>query len=172
MRFHQIAVALLIAAPFVPVCGQEITTLREGQRVRVSSASNKEVVGVIRQARMDSIVIYSEPSGAPLAIARSDLRTVDVSRGRSAAEGARRGALWGGGIGAGFALLGAVIVGTSDLEYAHTDNAIAEYAANVIGAGLIWGAGIGAFVKAERWDRAAIQPRVGLAGAGLSIAFR
>jgi hypothetical protein len=173
MRFHHLAAGILIAAPLLPLGGQEITTLREGQRVRVSSTSNKELVGVVRQARADSIVVFTEPYGAALAIATSDLRTVEVSRGRSAAQGAKRGALWGGGIGAGLALLGAVIVGTADdVEYAHDDNTIGLFAANMIGGGLMWGAGIGAFVKAERWDRAAIQPRVGLSGVGLSIAFR
>ena len=173
MRFHHLAAVLLIAAPLLPLGGQEITTLREGQRVRVSSTSNNELVGVVKQARADSIVVFTEPSGAPLAIATSDLRTVEVSRGRSAAEGAKRGALWGGGIGAGFALLGAVLIGTAhDNEYTHTDNAIGEFAANMIGGGVVWGAAIGAFVKADRWDRAAIQPRGGLSGVGISIAFR
>ena len=173
MRFHSLITALLAAAPLLPLGSQEITTLREGQRVRISSTSTKELVGVVRQARADSIVVYTEPSGAPLAVATSDLRTVEVSRGRSAAQGAKRGALWGGGMGAGFALLGAVLIGTAhDNEYSHTDNAIGDFAANMIGGGIVWGAAIGAFVKAERWDRAAIQPRVSRSGVGFSIAFR
>ena len=172
MRFHSLTIALLAAAPLLPLGSQEITTLREGQRVRISSTSTKELVGVVRQAGADSIVVYSEPSGAPLTIASSDLRKVEVSRGRITAEGAKRGALWGGGIGAGFALLGAVLIGTSDIEYDHTDNAIGEFAANMIGGGIVWGAVIGAFVKAERWDRAAIQPRVSRSAVGFSIAFR
>lgn len=173
MRFPYVVAALWIAAPLLPLGGQETITLREGHRVRVSSTFNKELVGVIRQARADSIVVFTEPSGAPLAIATSDLRAVEVSRGRSAAQGAKQGALWGGGIGAGLALLGAVLIGASDdNEYRYDDNAIGVFAANMIGGGLIWGAGIGAFVKAEQWDRAGIQPRVGLSGVGFSIAFR
>ena len=173
MSFRHLAAAFLIGTPWLTLGGQEIMTLREGQRVRISSTSSKELVGVIRDARADSIVVYTEPSGAPLTIATSDLRTAEVSRGRSAAEGAKRGALWGAGIGAGFALLGAVLIGSAhDNEYTHTDNAIGEFAANMIGGGLVWGAGIGAFVKAERWDRAGIQPRVSRSGVGFSIAFR
>ena len=97
MRFHHLAAVLLFAPPLFPLGGQEITTLREGQRVRVSSTSNKELVGVVKQARADSIVVFTEPSGAPLAIATSDLRTVEVSRGRSAVLGAKCGAMSDGG---------------------------------------------------------------------------
>ena len=173
MRFHKLAAGALIAAPLVSLRAQDITALREGQRVRLTSTSTKELVGVIKQARADSIVVFTEPSGAALAIATSDLRAVDVSRGRSAAQGAKQGAKWGGGIGAAIAVLGAVLVGASDdAEFAHDDNAVAVFAANTITAGLIWGAGIGAFVRAERWDRAAIQPGVGLSGVGLRISFR
>lgn len=173
MRFHYLAAAAVIAAaPLLSLRAQDITTLREGQRVRVTSSSNKDVVGVVRAARSDSIVVFTEPSGAPLAIATSDLRKVDVSRGRSVAQGAKRGAIWGGGIGAALGVLGAILLSVDDSEYATDDGDVAAFAANMIAGGLIWGAGIGAFVKAERWDPVVIQPRVGLSGVGLSFAFR
>src|SRR5436190_19842791 len=164
---------LTVAAFVVPLLGlpaQEATTLHQGQRVRVTSTSNKDVTGVVSQVRADSIVVFTEPTGATLAFATSELRNVDVSRGRSAGEGAKRGALWGGGIGAGFAVLVAVIAASDSNQ---NDNyPVGEFAANTVGGGMVWGAVIGAFVKAEHWDHVAFQPHVGLRSAGVSISLR
>lgn len=172
MRFQIVAAAAVIAAPLLPLQGQ-ITAVREGQRVRISSTSAKELVGVVKESRADSIVVFTEPSGASFAIATSDLRRVEVSRGRGAGEGAKRGALWGGGIGAAFAALGAVLIAADDnAEFYPDENGVAVFAANMIAGGVVWGAAIGAFVKAERWDRMTIRPRVGLSAIGVSIAVR
>jgi hypothetical protein len=164
---------LTVVAYLVPLLGlpaQQTTTLHPGQRVRVSSTSNKDVTGVVSQARADSIIVFTEPTGATLAFATPDLRKVDVSRGRSAVEGAKKGALWGGGIGAGFAVLVAAIA-ASDSD-PNDRYFVGAFAANMIGGGLMWGAAIGGFVKAERWDHVAFQPRVGLSSAGVNISFR
>jgi len=164
---------LTVAAYLVPFFGlpaQQQTTLLPGQRVRVTSTSSKDVTGVVSQVRADSIVVFTEPTGATLAFATPDLRKVDVSRGRSAAEGAKKGALWGAGIGAGFAVLVAAIAASDSNQ---NDNySVGEFAANMIGGGLTWGVVIGAFVKAERWDHVAFQPRIGLSSAGVSISLR
>lgn len=173
MRFKYVAVVGFLVFPAVSLRAQEIATLREGQRVRLTSASHKELVGVVKQARADSIVVFRDPSGAQLAIATSDLRKVDVSRGRSASEGAKRGAFWGGAVGAGLAVLGTILIGSADdTDFTNENFAVAEFAANMIAGGAVWGAGIGTFVKAERWDRTAIQPRVAKSGVGVSIASR
>lgn len=126
---------------------------------------------MIRQARVDSIVIYTEPSGAALSIATSDLRRIDVSSGRTSGEGAKRGAIWGEAIGAALGLLGAMIVASDDSDYPGSPPA-GEFLAQSIGGGLLWGAGIGALVKAEKWERVSIRPRVRISSVGLSIALR
>jgi hypothetical protein len=164
---------LTVAAYVIPLFGlpaQQTTTLHPGQRVRVTSTSSKDVTGVVSQSRADSIVVFTEPTGATIAFATADLRKVDVSRGRSAAEGAKKGALWGGGIGAGFAVLIAAIAASDSNQNAHYN--VGEFAANMVGGGLTWGAMIGAFVKAERWDHVAFQPRMGLSSTGVSISIR
>jgi hypothetical protein len=156
--------------PLFCVSAQQTTALHPGQRVRVTSTSSKDVTGVVSQARTDSIVVFTEPTGATITFATPDVRKVDVSRGRSAAEGAKKGALWGAGIGAGFAVLIAAIAASDNNQNAHYN--VGEFAANMVGGGLTWGAVIGAFVKAERWDHVAFQPLVGLSSAGVSISFR
>ena len=166
---------LTVAAYLVPLFAlpaQQTTTLHPGQRVRVTSTSSKDVTGVVSQVRADSIVVFTEPAGATIALATADVRKVDVSRGRSAAEGAKKGALWGGGIGAGFAVLVAAIVASDKNTYQNNVYSVGDFAANTVGGGLVWGAIIGAFVKAERWDHVAFQPRVGLTSAGVSISIR
>jgi hypothetical protein len=166
---------LTVAAYLVPLFGlpaQQATTLHPGQRVRVTSTSSKDVTGVVSQARADSIVVFTEPTGATLAFATPDLRKVDVSRGRSAAEGAKRGAMWGGGIGAGFAVLVAAIAASDKNTYQNDVYSVGDFAANMVGGGLVWGAVIGAFVKAERWDHVAFQPRTGLSSVGVRLSLR
>src|SRR4029079_3882278 len=103
---------LTVAACLVPLSGlsaQRETALHPGLRVRVTSTSATDVTGVVSQARADSNVVFTEPTRATLALATPHMRKVDVSRGRSAGEGAKKGALWGGGIGAGLAVLVAAI---------------------------------------------------------------
>ena len=164
------AVAWLV--PLVGLPAQQTTTLHPGLRVRVSSTSSKDITGVVSQARSDSIVVFTEPTGATLAFATPDLRTVEVSRGRSALEGAKKGAMWGGGIGGGLALLVVGIAASDKNTYNNDEYSAGEFAANMVGGGLVWGAIIGAFVKAERWDHVAFQPRIGLSSAGVSISIR
>ena len=166
---------LTAAAYLVPLLGlsaQQTTTLHPGQRVRVSSTSSKDITGVVSQARADSIVVFTEPTGATLAFATPDLRRVEVSRGRSALEGAKKGAMWGGGVGGGLALLVVAIAASDRNTYNNYEYSAGEFAANMVGGGLTWGAIIGAFVKAERWDHVAFQPRIGLSSAGVSISIR
>lgn len=89
------------------------------------------------------------------------------------AQGAKRGAIWGGAIGASLGLLGAVALASDDTYNAYPDNpSSAGFGAQIAAGGLMWGAIIGAFVKAERWDHASIQPRVGSKGVGVGIALR
>lgn len=165
---------LTIATCLVPLSGlsaQRDTALHPGLRVRVTSTSTRDVTGVVSQARADSIVVFTEPNGATLAFATPEIRKLDVSRGRSAGEGAKKGALWGGGIGAGLAVLVAAIAASDKNSYGNDVYSVGDFAANMVGGGLVWGAIIGAFVKAERWDHVAFQPRMGLTSAGVSISI-
>jgi len=146
---RKLILAILLSAPLFSLGAQPIG-VHEGQRVRITSMSNKDVVGVLSHAGTDSVVVFTEPTGAPLAIATGELRRVDVSRGRSAGEGAKRGAIWGAAVGAGLGLLFSVAYLDSD---PNANNRPLAAVAPVTVSGLMWGAVIGAFVKAERWDR-------------------
>ena len=79
--------------------------------------------------------------------------------------------MWGAGI---FGVLGAVLVATveSDDTYTFTDSDRAAFMANSILGGAMWGAGIGAFVKSERWETVSMRPRITSSSSGVRLGLR
>ena len=150
---RKLILVILLSAPLLSLGAQPIG-VHEGQRVRITSMSNKDVVGVVSHAGTDSVVVFTEPTGAPLAIATGELRRVDVSRGRSAGQGAKRGAIWGAAVGAGLGL----ITAASLWDNSPDANNQPLQAVTAVTVSYLWvGAIIGAFVKAERWDRVPVE---------------
>ncbi|HKP15929.1 MAG TPA: hypothetical protein VJT85_07690, partial [Gemmatimonadaceae bacterium] len=82
------------------------------------------------------------------------------SRGKSRSAGALRGIMWGAPIGLGFGILG---LGLAEDCVACTDE---PSDAEVVGlftlSGVIWGAGIGAIIGRERWERFQLATRASL----------
>jgi hypothetical protein len=153
---RKLILAILLSAPLFSLGAQRIG-VHEGQRVRITSMSNKDVVGVVSHAGTDSVVVFIEPSGALLAIATGELRRVDVSRGRSAGEGAKRGAIWGTAVGAGVGLLFSVAYWDNS---PNANNQPLQAVTAVTVSYSLLGAIIGTFVKAERWDRVPIGAHI------------
>ena len=168
-------IALAVAIPLlsIPVAAQGVP--QEGARVRVTSTTAPRSTGVLKSVTADSVVVLVEPSGARLGIARANLRKMEVSEGRSAGLGARKGALWGAAIGLAATAITLVTFGEDQLnEGAAPDEQLGTgefvVASGVVGA--LWGAGIGAIIRAERWTQMAVAPTASARGIGMRVSFR
>lgn len=161
--------AIIIAAAGTAAKGQQIGGLREGARVKIDAAGAKELVGVIRSAGPDSTSLFVDGSGGMLTISNSSIRSVKMSRGRTTGEGAIKGSIWGGIVGAA---IGALIVATpeADTYYDQSRHKSSEFVTMVLG-GALWGMGIGAFTKAEKWDKVSMQPRITASRNAVGLAF-
>ncbi|HXV17405.1 MAG TPA: hypothetical protein VD758_11540, partial [Gemmatimonadaceae bacterium] len=136
--------------------------IMEGSRVQISVPGSKKVTGIVKSRTADSTTIFVEGNGGVRRFLNSDITGLRVSGGRSAVEGMKRGALWGGGFGvvlAGLAYLSPD--GNNDYEYPAYDKNVV--AADMVAGGLFWGVVIGAIAKAEHWDTVPLRPRVALA---------
>lgn len=146
--------------------------LREGVRVRVESPGAPRVTGIVHSVSPDSIVVFAEPGATKLGFARTSIRKLEVSQGRSAASGAMKGALWGGGI---FGAIGLIAAVSADSDPNSDYYLVGEspYALALLlaveGAG--FGAIIGGFVRSEKWDNVNVQPMIGMGGNGLKLGF-
>lgn len=166
---HLLLPAVAVALATSPAQSQ-VGSLREGMRVRVTTPSVKGLTGIVKSAGADSVVIFTEGSAARLALPTSDITRVDVSQGRSIGAGARRGAIWGGAIGGVLGIVAAAAVSADD-SYCPSCEGAAAFAAQSLLGGVIWGAGIGAFVKAEKWETVSMHPRVGASATGVRLGF-
>ena len=180
------AAAFLDAAPIgaqSPAAGPLVPAV--GARVRVSSASSLPVIGTLVRATPDTLVLVPERGGGALALARADLGSFEVSRGRpsrvrAAAPWALGGALlWG----LAFAV---VETGpcTPDMTRAECEDAsnrsVASNAAGGAALGAVLGGAFGAlFRRGERWQAATFPVRIALTlpsshspAAGLAVSLR
>lgn len=163
--------ASLILAGAAPIGAQQ-PTLREGSRVKVTTPSQKGIVGVVQSVTTDTLVLFTEPHGGRLGVSIPAIQKVQVSQGRLASEGAKKGALWGAAIGAVTSAI--VLVSLQNDQTATTleqdkVSAGAFAAQNFLGS-VVLGAGIGALVKAEKWDT--LPLRAGVSAGGGAIALR
>lgn len=145
---------LILAAVLIMVSGRVVGAqsagITEGSRVQISAAGANRVTGIVRTVTADTTTIYVDGVGGLRRFAQKDITSLRVSMGRSSSEGAKKGAIWGGAIGAG---LGAVIIALVELDpNAKDKNGLFAYAAQSAVGGVMWGAGIGAFTKAEKWE--------------------
>jgi hypothetical protein len=135
---------------------QEAAQSPVGSRVRVRTADHKPAqVGVLEAASADRLLIRTSPSDPPIEVRAADVTKLEVSRGR------RRNTLKG--LLAGAVAWGA-IVGLVAAFDTLDESGVGEPL--FIGGMLAAGAGIGAMVKTERWER------VPAGGVSLGIAPR
>jgi hypothetical protein len=170
---HLVFPALLIVSITARADGQA-TTLRDGMRVLVSTPASKKIVGTVKSIDRDSVSLYSGENGARLAVANSDIRSIRVSQGRSAWAGAKRGAMWGAGVGAALAAALVPFAKPGNSDDSDINELRLAATTQLVMGGLIWGAGIGAFVKREQWEAVSIGPAVSptSSGVGFSITSR
>lgn len=144
--------------------------LREGIKVRIHSSGAPETTGVVERVTQDSIVLFTEPAGTRLGLARASIDKLQVSHGKSASQGAKKGALWGL---ATFGTVGVLIAAASDdNDRAYEDISRAEFAVASVVEGAVIGAIIGALVKAEKWETVPVRPTVAAGAAGLRVGLR
>ncbi len=165
---HLIFPVLLLAVSASSARAQK-QALRDGMRVSIATSTSKHIIGIVKSVEPDSVRLYTGDNGAVLAIAVNDITSVRVSQGRSAMEGAKRGALWGTGVGALLAVV--VAVATKEDEYYGTGLTRGDVAMQALLGGVTWGVGIGAFAKRERWETVSIQPHVSSTSSGVRLGF-
>ena len=153
---------VLLGVPFTIVRAQ-MTELQPGARVRIQAPGivAGRYVGTVLTRGADSVEVGA-PGTAPIRIAFTRITSIEVSRGSSRTLGAIRGMEWGVPIGLVIGVVAAA--GTDDDPYCFDScSTSGSYKAGLIAgstlAGALWGAGIGAIVGRERWERFDIAPR-------------
>ena len=161
--------AVVVAAFADSAKAQNPMPIGEGARVRITVPGAKKVVGLVKARTADSTTVYLEGYGGTQRFLNSDITSLQVSHGRTMKEGARKGLLWGGGIGGVFALL---VYAVPDDNASYSKSVMVTQ--TVLGS-LFWGGGIGALVKAEQWENVPVHPRLAVShtsgGVGVSLAF-
>jgi hypothetical protein len=163
-------VAVLFIWPWPLQAQSQLLELQPGVRVRVSAPVllGGRYDATVGARRGDTLALVR--AGSPtLDIPISAVTGVEIFRGESRIDGARRGALLGGAIGLGLGAL--VVLGPNkyNCEYEVCDPKDAlsdtEFAAFIGLGGVLWGAGIGALVGRDRWQR------LNVPGARLSLSL-
>ena len=185
-RTAALLLALALAAPAsAQTAAADPLVPAVGARVRVS-APGGPLIGTLVRATQDSLVVAPERGGYPLALARADVGSFEVSRGRRSRM--RAAAPWA----AGGALLFGLSLGvaesnpcTSDMTRVECEDASNRAVARQAAGGAVFGAVLGGtfgalFRRSERWQAATIPVRVALTfpvqnprrGAGVAVAMR
>jgi hypothetical protein len=127
-----------------------------GSKVRVEAPGSlsDRVEGLLVSRTADSVVIVRE--GTIYRIPLDKVSSLDIYRGKDRWAGARRGALWGTGIGLAWGIL-ATATGLDEpicptAEPCGEAPPAGETIAATTGAGLFWGAVIGAWIGRKRWE--------------------
>lgn len=149
-------VSLSLLAARLPLVAQSASELQPGTRVRVQAPGvvAGAYTGTVLAWRGDTLVLGS-PASAPASVPVSRVTSLEVSRGTSRALGAISGLKWGTpiGLGLGLALLPS-INSCRTCNKGEASSAVILYGVS----GAIWGAGIGALIGKERWDRFELPP--------------
>ena len=163
-------VALSALARGLPA--QDTLAIAPGERVRLTLESRPNVVvGVLVTQDRDSLRVQTHPDAPPLAFARAGVTSVEASLGNHghAGTGALVGLVAGG-------LVGAAEGASCSDEWLCPG--AGGGALLLGGAGLLFGALVGVFVRTERWEAVypevvgitIVKPPRGL-GVGVSIGF-
>jgi hypothetical protein len=170
-------VAMLWSSQLAAQVAARPDEIQPGAKVRVTAPGvvAARYAGTVLARSGDTLTIGS-PNAMPLAIPTSRITTLEVSRGKSRADGAVRGMKWGTPIGLAF---GVLTMGIADeclgcaTDGHNADGRAAWVGMNVL-SGVLWGAGIGALIGRERWETFDIPRRtaIGLAPGRATLALR
>lgn len=145
-----------------PVALAQSNELQPGARVRVVAPGivANRYVGTVLSRRGDTLQLGG-PNAAPVFVPLDRVTSLEISRGRSRLSGAGRGVVWGAPIGLAFGVATATSL-EDCTDFGCRDATSGERGAYVFAsllAGATWGAGIGALVGRERWERFDVAPR-------------
>jgi hypothetical protein len=179
MRALNFAVALTAVLPLASLRAQ-FAEVQPGARVRLSapSALGQTLTGTVLARPHDSVTVARQGT-LPVTIALADLRSLEISEGKSRSAGAKRGAIIGGSI---LGVLG--IVAAAAAESCKPDVVFDCYEFSwsavplTIASGALYGAGIGALIGREKWQTLRVPASVsvrrmsgGRVGVGASMQF-
>jgi hypothetical protein len=140
----------------------QVAEVSPGARIRFRAPPvvATRVTGTVLERRADTVLVAPE-KGAPFTVPISALTTLDVSKGKSRAEGAKVGAIWSAGF---YALYALAIASSGDscdgkTTCATTNDPTAGELIGFTAAGSLVGAGIGAIIGREKWERVPLVGR-------------
>jgi len=158
----RIAIVVLICMTFIvvlPVRSQDMSSLRQGVRIRIQEENGEKTVGNFLVMHGDSLRFapgHQQERDLPI----SAVRNIDVSKGRSHGRGLLKGALIGAAAGiAGGALLGAAAykdtsdptIGCEDMLVCSRGVSAAVGAVFYGAVGVVLGSAYGAVKGSEVW---------------------
>lgn len=158
------AYSLLLLSCLAAVAAAQYTEARPGARVRLRAPGivAGRYVGTVL-TRDSGAIHLGSPTAAPVDVPFDRITVLEISRGKSRSAGAWLGIEWGAPIGLGLGLLLAPSLRVCDPT---CHDATASEKNNFVGvgavSGVLWGAGIGALIGRERWERFDIAPRTGV----------
>jgi hypothetical protein len=132
-------------------------TVAEGSRIRVTllARHTPKVIGSVLALSADSLIMTTTVDTLPAAIARIDVKKLELSRGMhsNAGKGATIGAL------AGAVLLGALIASAASIDATSNETVVMGMAGAAVGAvgGAAVGAVIGSASRSERWEKVPVR---------------
>jgi hypothetical protein len=137
----------------------QLTEAQPGARVRLEApgivAGRYE--GTVLTRNADTLRVGG-PNSQPLNVPIDRIASFEVSRGISRSLGAKRGAVWGSAVGLTFALV--ALPSLRSCDYCNnTSGDLTSFVLYMTSSGALWGAGIGAIIGRERWDRFDLVPR-------------
>ncbi len=151
-RLAVVSLSLLVAG--AALGAQSTTELQPGARVRIQAPGIVAGVftGTVLARRADTLVIGS-PTSTPVSVPLARVSSLEISRGTSRSLGAMSGLKWGTpiGVGLGLALVPA-INSCRNCDRGEAPSVVILYGIS----GAIYGAGIGALLGTERWERFAL----------------
>ena len=163
MRHARVIIMALVACATVgsPLSAQ-IAEVSPGARIRFRAPPivlTRTTVTVLE--RHDDSVRVGPEKGSPFTVPLSAFTTLDLSRGKSRAEGAKVGALWGAGLYAilGLALTDRIESCTQGTSCTKTRKLNAGDVLSYTAAGAVTGGIIGALIGREKWERVPLLGR-------------
>lgn len=158
-----LALSIVALSAFSTPAHAQHTEIQPGARVRIQAPGilAGRYVGTVLTRSADTVELGT-PGTAPIKVPFARITSIEVSRGSSRSLGALRGVEWGAPIGLVIGVIAAA--GTESDPYCFDNcstsgsDKAAFVAASTLG-GALWGAGIGAIVGRERWERFDVSPR-------------
>ena len=154
MRPRTLMFALLV---FARPAHAQLTEAQPGARVRLEApgilAGRYE--GTVLTRNGDTLRVGG-PNSQPITVPIDRLASFEVSRGTSRSLGAKRGVVWGSGVGLILALV--ALPSLQNCDYCNnTPGDLTSFVLYLTASGALYGAGIGAPIGRERWERYELQ---------------